>query len=97
MKDLCLTNPEIIALVLVEHRRQIEKWGIQEHEVSWWLTFTGEEYGEMCDAAAEHAFRGGPASDVVKEAIQTATLALKIAEAYLELAKKNGEDLVVKY
>lgn len=89
MRDHCLQDKHLFDMVMAEHHRQIDKWGIQEHNVSWWLTFLGEEYGETCDAAAEHHFRGGSAKNVVKEAIQTATLALKIAEAFQKIADEE--------
>ena len=86
MKDLCLTT-DVWLLVCQENHRQIEKWGVQDHDPFEWLGFTLEELGETSEAISEHRFRNGSASDVVKEAIQVATLALKIAEMY-----QNGGD-----
>jgi NTP pyrophosphatase (non-canonical NTP hydrolase) len=57
--------------------------GVQDRTPAEWLMFLGEEYGELCEAVAENQFRGGERSEIVKEAIQVATLALKIAEMNL--------------
>jgi len=82
MKDLCLNNPQLYNLIRDEHERQLAKWGVQDHSAFAWLAFTLEELGETSDAISEWSYRGGSAEDVVKEAIQTATLALKIAEMF---------------
>ena len=84
MKDLCLeTYTEKIAPKLFrENYRQLEKWGVQDHEAFEWLGFTTEELGELAEAMGEWQFRDGAAEDVVKEAIQTATLSIKIAEMF---------------
>lgn len=83
MKDLELNNPKIFEMVLAENLRQIRKWGIQDHDAFKWLAFVTEEHGELSNAIAEWYFRGGLQSDIVKEAIQEATLCLKIAEMFL--------------
>ncbi len=82
MKDLCLNNPQLYNLIREEHERQLRKWGVQDHEAAEWLMFTTEELGELADAIAEWQYRGGAASAVVKEAIEVATLSLKIAEMF---------------
>ena len=85
MKDLCLATGKVMALIYRENVKQLEKWGIQDHEPVWWLAFATEELGELSEAIADFSFRGGLAESVVKEAIQTATLCLKIAEMFLEI------------
>ena len=65
-----------------ENLRQISKWGIQEKSAFEWLTNTAEELGSLAKAITEHEHRGGPKEKVVAEALQVATLALKIAEMY---------------
>ena len=65
-----------------ENIRQLRKWGIQSHSSFEWLTYTTEELGELATAISEYEYRGGDSEDVVKEAIQVATLALKIAEMF---------------
>jgi len=82
MKDLCLATGKVMPLVYAENVRQLEKWGIQDHDPFRWLGFALEELGELSEAISEHTFREGKAEDVVNEAIQTATLCLKIAEMY---------------
>ena len=68
--------------VLSESREQIQKWGIQTHNAFEWLTYTTEELGSLAKAIGEHEYRGGSKEKVVSEAIQVATLALKIAEMF---------------
>ncbi len=82
--------PALYDMVLNESYQQIKKWGIQDHNPSDWLVFTTEELGELAEAIADWKFRDGNALHVTKEAIQVATLALKIAEMFWEVAK-NGK------
>ena len=83
MKDLCLRTKGIYDLISSENLRQIEKWGVQDHDAFQWLAFATEELGETSQAISEHNFRDGSAKNVVKEATQAATLCLKIAEMFL--------------
>ncbi len=66
--------------VLLESKHQVEKWGIQTHSLFEWLNYTTEEIGELAKAIAEHHYRSGSWEDIYNEAIQLATLSLKIAE-----------------
>jgi len=90
MKDLCFNTyqSKIAPLLEAENMRQLKKWGIQDREPFEWLGFATEELGETANAIGEFTFRCGNPEDVVKEAIQTATLMLKIAEMFLEVS--NG-------
>jgi NTP pyrophosphatase (non-canonical NTP hydrolase) len=83
MKDLELKDKRLFKMVEEENIRQIKKWGIQNYKAFEWLAFTIEELGELSEAIADFKFRGGPASQAVNEAIQVATLSLKIAEMFL--------------
>jgi len=89
MKDLCLeTYTEKIApLMFRENVRQLEKWGVQDHDPFEWLAFATEELGELSAAIADWRFRDGEPSRVVAEAVETATLCLKIAEMFHERAE----------
>ena len=79
--DRCLaTRDELINAIASEHGRQLWKWGIQSHTLFEWLAYTTEELGELAKAISEHEYRDGKAEDIFKEAIQLATLSLKIAE-----------------
>ncbi len=66
--------------VMIEHERQIEKWGIQERTPFEWLCYLTEEVGELNEAVSEYVYRHGTTGEIHNEAIQIATLALKIAE-----------------
>ena len=87
MKDLCLQyfTLKIAPMMFRENLRQLEKWGVQDHTPAEWLMFATEELGELADAIGEWQFREGLAEPVVKDAIQTATLCLKIAEMFEDL------------
>lgn len=69
--------------VVIEHEKQIKKWGIQTHSLFEWQNYTIEELGELAKAISEHQYRNGNWHDIYKEAIQVATLSLKIAEMIL--------------
>ena len=90
MKDLCLNNKQLYDMIGDENERQLNKWGIQDHLPSEWVMFTVEELGELAEAIGEWNYRYGDAREVVKEAIQTATLSLKIAEMFQNIVK-NGD------
>ena len=66
--------------ILTESRKQIHKWGIQTHSLFEWQNYLTEELGELASAIAEFEYRKGSAKEIYKEAIQVATLSLKIAE-----------------
>jgi NTP pyrophosphatase (non-canonical NTP hydrolase) len=86
--DKCLTDESFVKLksmIMHENLRQLEKWGVQTHTPFEWLTYATEELGELANAISEFEYREGLVEDVVKEAIQTATLCLKIAEMYQSL------------
>ncbi len=85
MKDLCLTDESFVklkSLVLHENLRQLEKWGVQDHSPEEWLMYATEELEETAKAISEFKYRGGLADSVVREAIETTTLMLKIAEMF---------------
>ena len=73
----------LINIVEAENQIQVKKWGVQDRTPFEWLAYTTEELGELSQAISEHHYRRGSANNVVQEAIQVATLALKIAEMYL--------------
>lgn len=77
-----MKDPRLFKAVMEENRRQMEKWGIQDHSPFEWMLYLSKEHGELAKAIAENYYRAGSLEAVVKEAIQVATLALKIAEMY---------------
>lgn len=79
--DRALTNMTTLdLLVFEENTRQLQKWGVQTRSWFEWLAYLTEETGEVAKAVSEHVYRQGSLLEVRKEAIQVATLALKIAE-----------------
>lgn len=82
MEDKQLKSPRVWEMIAEENHAQIEKWGVQNHHPYAWLAFLTEEVGELAEAMTEADFRGGRKQDVVKEAIQVATLSMKIAEMF---------------
>ena len=82
-KDKCLLYlTPLIEAVRREHERQVRKWGIQQRDAFEWLAYTIEELGELANAISDHMYRQGPVERVIAEAIQVATLCLKIAEMF---------------
>ena len=74
--------------IIIEGKNQVKKWGVQTHSLFEWQNYTTEELGELAKAIAEHQYRGGSWKEVYNEAIQVATLSLKIAEMILTQGKK---------
>lgn len=66
--------------IVEENQRQLSIWGVQRHTLPEWLMFLTEEVGELAKAISEFMYRDEKAGNVYDEAIQVATLALKIAE-----------------
>lgn len=83
MKDLQLgTLDKLTEAVILESKYQVLKWGIQDVLPSEWMMFLTEELGELAEAISEFQYREGTIKSVTHEAIQVATLSLKIAEMY---------------
>jgi len=45
----------LVSDIMVERRRQEEKWGPQSHNRAWWLVILAEEFGEAARATLEDA------------------------------------------
>ena len=87
-----LKNPFAFQWIEQENQRQLNKWGVQIHSPFVWLGITLEEFGELAKAINEWWFRGGNINEVRKEAIQVATLALKIAEMACAQEEKEVDE-----
>ena len=77
-----MLNFNFARAVTQEHVNQFNKWGYQEQTLPEWLMFIGEELGEVNEAVAEFMYRGGDPKEIYNEAIQAATLLLKLAEFF---------------
>ena len=87
----------LIALIVKEHNNQLKKWGVQDVSPFEWLAYLTEETGELSKAIIEESSPSGHAIDVITEAIQVATLALKIAEMYYHYridVEESLEDII---
>lgn len=80
MKDNCFNDGSIFEMVRQENKRQLEKWGIQTHTAFEWLAYLTEELGELAKAISEYEYRDGERAAITAEAVQVATLALKMVE-----------------
>lgn len=76
------TLPKLLELIKLENRLQIQRHGVRTHTVSVWAAILQEEVGELAKEMCQRIFdRDSPRlSQIGAEAIQVATLALKIAE-----------------
>lgn len=82
-RDKCLSKDSwIIKKIQNENISQLSKWGIQVHSAFEWLAYLTEEIGELSKSISEYEYRDGTKDEIIKEAIQVATLALKIAEIF---------------
>lgn len=86
-----LSMDALIFQITTEHFSQIRKWGVQTHSAFEWFTYTAEELGSLAKAIGEYEYRNGPKERIISEAIQVATLALKIAEMFEQLPPEKGE------
>ena len=83
--DKCFKKLDsLIDHVDCENMQQIKKWGIQSHSAFAWITILVEEVGELAQATLNSEYGQDTKKIVFKEAIQVATLALKIAEMFKE-------------
>ena len=83
--DLKLKNSEwLINEVKIENVRQIVKHGEENVTASEWISYLTEEIGELAQAVNDNKFNDTVITKkhVTYEAIQVATLALKIAEMF---------------
>jgi hypothetical protein len=85
LKDLLLETftTFIQPLIFWENHRQHRKWGVQNHDPATWMMILSEEHGELAQALLQYQYEDGDIDKVIKEAVQTATLAAKIAEMFL--------------
>ena len=96
MRDLAFDHwDDLLKLVLEENGRQLDKWGYQNHDPFRWMVFLTEEVGELAAEIADNVWGRKDATDatVALEAIQVATLALKIAEMHLYRRQSEAPDL----
>ncbi len=86
---------QVIQDMYREHDRQCAKWGKQTRSAFEWLAYLMEEVGELAEAISEEHYRDGVPEDVVKEAVQAATLAAKIAAMFSPATKGQGVTMTV--
>lgn len=55
--DAITATLHAIRCVTDERRRQLQKWGVQDHPIADWFLILGEELGEAQREACEHVFR----------------------------------------
>jgi len=82
MKDLQFVTPDLWGMMQDENHKQVEKFGIQDRSPFEWMAYITEEVGELAQAISEFEYRNGTPGAVIKEAIQAATLCLKVAEMF---------------
>ena len=87
---------DLMDCVREEHGRQIMKWGTQNVTSFEWLAYLIEEVGELAEAISEYEYRDGLPGHIMTEAIQVATLALKIAEIFEEITIQGMLDQMKK-
>lgn len=81
------------AAVAAERKRQHDKWGEQNHDMMTWLAILHEETGELAEACLHEKFGGPEAENVMKEAVQVATVGMQIVEFLLRVrAERSGEE-----
>jgi hypothetical protein len=75
-----LLNGALRSEIESENHRQLMKWGVQTHTPAEWLLILAEEFGELSKEVCDTNWNLTISPNLREEAIQVATLALKIAE-----------------
>lgn len=78
LTDRKLKRSDFVSLENEDFNQRV-KWGVQTHSTWEWFAYTAEELGELSQAICEYEYRGGNPSHIYREAVQVATLAIKIA------------------
>ena len=96
MDNTLVRLDELMTLVRHENKQQVLKWGVRKATAFEWMTYLTKEAGELAEAVAKHEYsketdtqKKPKKKAIVNEAIQVATVALKIAEIYLEFVEEN--------
>lgn len=92
--DDSMVQSKVIVDVMMERKRQDEKWGEQNHNPYIYLTILIEEVGELGQAILETQFGGkhGGWENVRKEAIHCTAVALALVEC-LDRDKWEDDDV----
>jgi hypothetical protein len=92
MKDLAFDHwDDLTYMVCKENDNQLSKWGYQDVHPYGWMIYLSEEVGELAKAITEQVERGEATdAEIALEAIQVATLSLKIAEMHLYRRQSTG-------
>jgi NTP pyrophosphatase (non-canonical NTP hydrolase) len=78
----------IYTLIEQENQAQIQKWGIQSHNLYVWYAIIAEEIGEIAKAILQYEHENGDKEAIIKESIQSVTLLLKL----IEMLKNTNEE-----
>lgn len=68
--------------VYEERKKQVNKWGLQNHSPADYLMILGEEVGEVNRAALEAHFHGANLKPYRNELIQVAAVAIAMIECF---------------
>lgn len=79
--DIAHPMLRVLDEVVSEREKQNQKWGPQDHPLPVWLTILMEEVGELSECVLHKQFGGPAASNLRKEAIQVAAVAVALVEA----------------
>lgn len=75
---------QAVEMVREERKRQIEKWGKQDHTLFVWMSILMEEVGEAAQAALHQTFGGKAKGTFGTEIIHVAAVAVQIIEWILD-------------
>jgi hypothetical protein len=70
----------VLPLVRRQREKQIEKWGVQEHDPAMWYAILGEEFGEVGKEIAEGRIKDFDVAKYRKECLHTAAVALAMVQ-----------------
>lgn len=79
-----MINDKIFEDVQAEAKRQDELHPNENNTIVAWIAILGEEFGELCAEGLTSHFTGMTPSNLRDEAIQVATVALRIVDEFDE-------------
>ena len=79
--DIQISTLAVLGMIAEERERQLDKWGLQHHSNTRWITILAEEFGEaakeVCDSLENQQDRK---EQLVDELVQVAAVATAFIE-----------------
>lgn len=74
---------EVLERVIRERIRQDATFGVQNHDMAYWNVILTEQVGQMSQAVCDMRWGGKPDTEVAKQAVQVAAVAVAVVECIM--------------